>query len=133
MAKPDLAWREVTRWVSHPGWWELTLECGHEVRRPARIGRPAPRRVSCAECLRTVYLYVKFEGVGRAGLTPDQVLAASELMILELALVESLVLVHGQEAGIRRYYETGGMVMVDAQGSPWVPVTPGGVTISRPA
>lgn len=131
MAKPPLAWREVTRWTSHPGWHELELECGHEARRPARAARPVPRRVSCGECLRTVYLYVKFEGVGRAGLTPDQVLAATELAVTELALVQSLVMIHGREAGARRYYEAGGLVMTDAQGSPWVPVTPGGVKISR--
>ena len=131
MAKAAVAWREVTRLVNHPGWHELELECGHEARRPARTGRPAPRRVSCAECLRTVYLYVKFEGVGRAGLTPDQVAAATELAITELALASALVMIHGQEAGARRYYETGGLVMTDAEGSPWVPVTPGGVVISR--
>lgn len=119
------------------GYWDLTLECGHKALRTARprgLGPLAPpKRVSCAQCLCEPYLYVKFEQVHRAGLTADQVLAATELAFTELALAQSLVMIHGEQGGRKRYYETGGLVWVDVHGSAWVPVSPSGVIISRPA
>jgi hypothetical protein len=131
MAKAPVAWREVTRWTNHPGWWELALECGHEVRRPARAGRPAPRRASCPECLAAPYMYVMFSALAEAELTTGQKTSSLALAIIELGVAEGLVLIHGPDRGVRRYFEAGGAMRFDAQGNPWVPVTLGGVINSR--
>lgn len=145
---PELAWREVraAEWHSGRGsvlgpdtyrrahWWDLLLECGHRVQRSAhRRGedwQAAPRRVSCAECLATPYMYVRVETMTRAGLTPDQLTGAAALAVTELGVAEGLVMIHGPERGARRYFEAGGCVRFDAAGNPWVPVTPGGVKTS---
>lgn len=121
-----------------PGhWWDLALECGHQVQRTARRRgeewRPAPKRAACPECPRAVYLYVKVEAMTEAGLTPDQLLATADFALTELALAKSLVIFHGERVGARRYFETGGLMRLDAAGNAWAPVTLGGVKISRSA
>lgn len=122
MARPPLAWREVRHWTSHPGWWTLVLECTHEVRRPSHVGRPAPRRVSCPECLASPVMYVQIEQLVYAGLEASQLTAAVALATLELGAVEGLALIHGPERGYRRYAEAGGWVRFDSRGNPYVPV-----------
>jgi len=122
---PERQWREVVSVEHHPGWDELSLECGHVTRRHARASRPVPRRAHCGECMHVPFVYVRMDALRDATwLTPRQRVAAVALAATELCMAEALVLVHGQQRGAERYLQLGRPIIFGAADSPWVPVYP---------
>jgi len=122
---PERQWRAVTAVEEHPGWDELSLECGHVTRRPHRAGRPVPKRAHCGECMSVPFVYVRMDALaGATWLSPRQRVAAVALAATELCTAEALVLVHGQRRGAERYMQLGRPIMFGAADSPWVQVYP---------
>lgn len=67
-------------------------------------------------------MYARVDSIGRHGLSVDQVLDAIVLALSELAAARALVMIHGPEAGLRRYYQAGGHIRFTSWGDPYVPV-----------
>jgi hypothetical protein len=67
-------------------------------------------------------MYVRIDSIGRHGLSADQMLDAAATALLELGLAAALQMVHGEEHGLRRYFETGGSIRFTSWGDPYVPV-----------
>lgn len=56
------------------------------------------------------------------GLPIETVEEVLERAIQETALVEALVMIHGDKAGLERYYQHGGSIVPDRNGEPWIAV-----------
>jgi hypothetical protein len=71
---------------------------------------------------RPVVMYVQPQALGQMGLTAEQMIDAVVLALTELGIAEALVMVHGRERGLRRYFEVGGHLRFTPWGDPYVPV-----------
>lgn len=66
--------------------------------------------------------WVRLAEVARSGLSADEVLAVMAAAILELGIAQAFTMIHGTEAGWRRYVANGGRVRFDGEGQPIFPV-----------
>ena len=67
-------------------------------------------------------MYVRVDTIARHGLTADQMIESAALALQELGTAEALVMVHGPERGLARYFEVGGHIRFTSWGDPYVPV-----------
>jgi hypothetical protein len=65
-------------------------------------------------------MYARVEAVGSLGLGPERSMAAMTTALRDLAIVESLQLIHGKDRGLEMYWERGGSMRADAEGNAWV-------------
>lgn len=85
-------------------------------------GKPTVGFVSRAAAARKIIMYVRVDSIPQHGLSAEQMIDATVLALTELGIAEALVMVHGPERGLRRYYEAGGHVRFTSWGDPYVPV-----------
>lgn len=85
------------------------------MREPVRFGQQGE----------TGLCYMRISAISpRNGLTGKQAIEATALATTELAKAMALVMVHGEERGARRYYETGAAVRFGYDDEPYVLVLP---------
>jgi hypothetical protein len=67
-------------------------------------------------------MYVRVDSIPRHGLSAEQMIESAVFALQELGIAEALVMVHGPERGLRRYFEVGGRMRFTSWGDPYVPV-----------
>jgi hypothetical protein len=67
-------------------------------------------------------MYVRVDSIPQHGLSAEQMIDATVIALQELGIAEALVMVHGPERGLRRYFEAGGHMRFTSWGDPYVPV-----------
>jgi hypothetical protein len=71
---------------------------------------------------RKIIMYVQPKALTQMGLTADQMIESAAIALQELGIAEALVMVHGPDRGLRRYFEAGGHMRFTSWGDPYVPV-----------
>jgi hypothetical protein len=66
---------------------------------------------------------VRLTNLAAADLPPEIKLHLTSIMITEWAIAQALIMVHGEEAGLRRYWQLGGHVHPGADKEPWIHYT----------
>ncbi len=69
--------------------------------------------------------YVPLNELTSSGLEAEEIIAALATAIEELGIALGLVMIHGNQAGLARYYQTRGICRFDQYGNIQVPVTAG--------